>query len=142
LYTQRDHPDMNSNVFGWLGPRGKFYACKAWDHIKSINDHADLVALVPDYESIKSEVNSARELCQSLENAEEHGEWHHYEMAVDDANAFMTTSLYQAGCLRVGSVGDRMSFEGTSSAIKQLYQVAINLAESHGKTPAFEPFYK
>jgi len=69
----------------------------------------------------------------------EHPEWHGYEMTNDSCTGQVIGALYKAGCLRVGSTGDRMHFEGTATTIQNLHQKAKDLAEGHGMTAEFEP---
>jgi hypothetical protein len=69
----------------------------------------------------------------------EHPEWHVYEKFMDDFQKSAVDSLYGAGCLRVGSYGKSMYFEGLSEGITGLYQRAKDLAEEYGMDAIFEP---
>ena len=68
----------------------------------------------------------------------EHPEWHHYDMLHDSIEEIVYDEMYKKGYLRVAQSQDVVYFEGSSNGIKNLYQKAKDLAESHGKTASFQ----
>src|SRR6185369_5536854 len=101
------------DVYGWLAPSGNFLKTEMYAHAAAIGEHAELKALIPDYDSEIASLNDIRESCEERIEKDEHPEWHCYEMASSDVNYKIVCALKEAGCLRVGSTGNRMYFEGT-----------------------------
>ena len=126
-------------VFGWLSPKGNFYPARPMQHLDAVAQSPELKSLLPSFDERMAELKSREQESEDLIANDEHPEWHGYEMLKDDIEYGVMRNLYSQGCLRVGSVGSTMHFEGTANAIKNLYNKAINLAEEHEMAPKFEP---
>ncbi len=125
------------NIFGWLTPAREFVSCSAYGHLGIIKDPV-LKQYLPCLDAEICRVEALKEQAESNILAGEHPEWHWYEMAQYSLEDCIVCSLYDAGCLRVGSYRDILCFEGRSSGIKNLYQCGKDLAENHNMTAKFE----
>jgi len=132
----------NREVFGWLSPRGNFYQADLFGHIEAVGKSPELKRLVPNFDEEVADLERQRQYKNDLIDQGEHPEWHTYEMAEDDFKHSIIHALYANGCLRVGSNGSYMHFEGSPQAIKSLFQKAKDLAEEYGKAPAFDPMQR
>lgn len=120
---------------GWLLPNREFVECELFAHLEVVANNASLRKLVPD--TIFSNLEEVELWCQELADSGDHPEWHCYEMARDDANDKVRDILLDAGCYRVGRVGNRLYFE-CSIFDPIMMQYAKDLAESQGLTADFE----
>jgi hypothetical protein len=126
---------------GWLSPSGKFYECKRriFDHLGVIENTPEIRKSMPDwFEKKINQLNQSKETSQELMRTGEHPEWHHYDMLHDSIEEIVYDEMYKKGYLRVAQSQDVVYFEGSSNGIKNLYQKAKDLAESHGKTASFQ----
>ena len=126
-------------MFGWLTPVGDVVETGRYNHAESVKDEPQLRRLLPDFDDWLNEIEEMKNCCSSWEESEGHGEWHQYEIVNDEVTTKIVHALYEAGCLRIGYVGGYLTFEGKPQAIKNLHQKALDLAESLGKVPKFEP---
>jgi hypothetical protein len=132
--------EARGEVFGWLTPSREFIATDPMKHLEAVYANSSLKKYVPWLDEDMGTLKSSYDARMQAIDDGEHPEWHGYEMLEDGIRSEVIDALYKAGCLRVGSHGgDLMYFEGTPEAIKNLYQKARDLAESHGKQAKFEP---
>ncbi len=131
--------EAGQKIFGWLSPRGNFYQVDMFQHIEAVEKVPELKNLIPNFDDEVAALEHLRQWSNDQIEAGEHPDWHTYEMASDDFKYSIIKSLYNAGCLRVGSSGSSIHFEGKSPAISNLYQKAKDLAEEHGMQAVFEP---
>lgn len=106
---------------GWITPSGKTIACNMYDHFHSIMNYPE----VPDMTDLANDVQDAEDACQELCDADEHPEWHSYEMAENGAKWEAYNRLLEAGFIRVGlnRQDHVLEFEGKKEmhqTIKQL----------------------
>lgn len=128
----------NEDIYGWLTPSRNFICISAYDHIKEIRKNPELSKYVSLIDEKWREVESVEEECKDSIKQGEQPEWHCYEKAIDYFGWYVVNEMYSKGCLRIGTAKDEMCFEGTSQGIKNLYQTAIDLAESYDKKAKFE----
>lgn len=132
--------EMNTRPkYGWLSPRGNFYEVPQFGHLQAINQHIELKKFVPKLEDELSKLDQIERDSEELIARGEHPEWHCYEMAKSQLEYEVLDALYGNGCLRVGTSGHVMYFEGFPEAIKNLKYKAETLAEEYGMTAKFEP---
>jgi len=127
------------HIFGWLSPRGNFYEVDMYGHVEAIAQYPELKKLLPDLDEELVNLQSIKQWSLDQIDQGEHPEWHGYEMASDRVRYAILDTLYAQGCLRVGSSGSALHFEGRPQAIKSLYNKAKDLAEEYGMSPAFDP---
>ena len=126
---------------GWLSPSGRFYECKRaiFDHLGVIENTPEIRNSLPDwFEKKIKQLNQSKETSKELMRNGEHPEWHSYDMLHDSIEEAVYDEMYKKGYLRVAQNQDVVYFEGSSNGIKNLYQKAKDLAESHGKTANFQ----
>jgi len=111
---------VGGEVFGWLSPSGKMYACGRFEHAETALKNPELKKHV------------GEETMGALADASEDEE-------KEDAEAEISLDMFRAGFLRVGSWGSNITFEGTSESIKNLYQKAKDIADERGGKAVFEP---
>lgn len=124
---------------GWITPTKKFIKCGIYEHIETIINHIEFLQNNKMVQELQEDVDNAHDICQSLVDHGDHGEWHHFEMTLDGAQDKIRNILLNEGYIRVGSWDNYMHFEGSPEAIKSLYQKCKDFAEDHGKQPKFEP---
>lgn len=109
-------PIIAQTGFGWITPRNVQIACKPFQHFEGLKDNPEAK---PFWESVNVDVQDALRGCEALEAQGEHGEWHNYEMAVDDAQWKLADILFQQGFIRVGTNSHQgtMEFSGKPEAI-------------------------
>lgn len=125
-----------SNISGWMTPSGKFVTCNFYMHLKMIASTPELRRYVPDIDFILITLESIDKDCCDLIDEGEHPGWHNYEIPERDYTLYAINALRKAGCLRIGTMGTELFFDGTVTAIT--YQAAKDLAASHNMTPVFE----
>lgn len=129
-----------TELYGWLSPRGKFISTnRAMNHLEAIKNNPELNALMPD--DFKDSIAKLRHIEKNSEHAAEtgeHPEWHRYEILSDQIEERAYDALYSRNYLRVATWRDEVHFEGTSNAIKNLYQKAKDLAEENGFDAKFQ----
>jgi hypothetical protein len=129
-------------LYGWLSPKGRFINTgREMNHLAAIRNTPELMSLMPP--GFKKKIAKMQEAEKSSKEAElqgEHPEWHSYERLEDAAETEAYDFLYSRGYLRVATVrrNDEVHFEGTSSAIMNLYQRAKRLAEENGYDAKFQ----
>lgn len=124
--------------FGWITPTGRFVECDLHKHLEVASQDPEMSLCIKE---LLDHLESVREGCQELEDREGrwNAEWHCYEMAMDDAQESSIEILYESNFIRVGEFNDTFHFEGTSHAIKYLYQYCLDFAEGYGKSCQFFP---
>lgn len=103
-------------VYGWVTPECEYFSCKPFEHWTVVNNTPKLRAYVPDANRIERNVAITCQYCQDLEAQGEHGEWHDYENACDDARTKAIAQLYKAGCVRLADKGMVLNAEGIEAA--------------------------
>ena len=121
---------------GWLDPDGGFHECGMFSHMVEVADNPALRKLVPDLEANRAYLEGVSEGCDQGEEEGGHGCWHNYHMAAMEVSCEIRDTLLCAGCLRVGSDGDVVCFEGVPTATT--LQAAKDLAENYNLRPVFE----
>ena len=122
-------------MIGWITPKKEMVECGQWAHIDSIWETESLSRYIPNINELKAEVDEAYAGCKALDDRDEHGEWHCYEMALDGARWEVVETLYKAGCIRAGKVNGEVHLEGKPQAYKQLKPFLDSQFPKHVFTP-------
>lgn len=107
------------DVFGWLSPSGKFYSCGMFDHAIVVLSSSELRKYL------------SKETLEAVDK----------QIYGNEADKQVSVDMYKSGFLRIGvNPADNDSpvyFEGTSEAIKNLYNKAKDLAEQQDRKASF-----
>jgi hypothetical protein len=128
-----------ADLYGWLNLKGEFEQCQRWGHAE-----APSIQQIWEDEGWDKEARQIEAGCEALIAEDEHPEWPHYEMFVDDCRDSAVEIAYKKVLMRVGTKGMEMYFEYGSGAMvdgklkKCRHQAAVAFAKSKGCTPVFE----
>ncbi len=128
-----------ADIFGWLTPSREFVPVHMGKHIEEIGENPILNKYIPWFDEDMRQFIDFENMSKRAIQEGKHPNWHCYEMAEYALDCKIIYTLYNNGCLRVGSSSDTMYFEGTSASIGNLYQCAKDLAESYNMIAKFEP---
>jgi len=128
-------------VTGWLLPNGNFVECNKNEHIQFVTEHKEVLELVPKIAEVLHNLElQYEEQCEYSDRVgSTDAEWHHYEIACDDARREIWRLLLNNGFIRVGEYQYALHFEGRPNQLKKRHQACKDLADSYGADCMFEP---
>jgi len=130
---------MSKELYGWINLKGEFEETSRWGH-----QNAECIQAIWDETGKQSELDGIEDCCQARIDADEHPEWHWYEMAQDDFRHEVVQIAYERGMIRVGTNGTDMHFEFGRGCLNDTgmkscrYQACIKLAKEKGCRAKFE----
>jgi len=125
------------NLFGWILPSRTVVPCKLHSHLEEIFSNEEMTKLLPDHlKYVKDKLDALKE---TIYSSDEEPEWHRYSCCIDEYEFQIRKALYNAGCVRYGTYSNRMCFEGTESAIRNLKQKCDDFSEENNFSPEYSP---
>ena len=126
-----------SYVFGWITPQKEFIDCGRFEHLEVLSKHESMCNR-PEIAELISSAEEAERGCQALVDAGEHGEWHSYEMALDDVKDAVWKLAMEEGYVRVCSDGSTIHFEMNTNVMPDMRQFCVDFADDRQMAYQFE----
>ena len=127
-------------MYGWIIKGNAFKETGMYNHFSSKNDWIE--DIVGDkWSDMQNELKGAADQCNELIEADEHPEWHTYEMLKDDLQFELYELMLDKGCVRVGTrYGSKeIHFEARPEVLKSKHQFLVEFADTERMNPNFDP---
>lgn len=124
------------SIYGWIDKTGQFHECNVLGHSRLLETIPGGKAVI---EAVEQEIKHEIQWCLERKERGEHPEWHNVDLLEGDYLHNLYEGAYEAGFLRVGSVGSELHFEGRRKVFTEKYPICKELADYHDRRCVFEP---